>query len=51
MSKIVTGGAGFIGFYIVERCTADEYEVVIIDKVDDHYLFTGIKKEVDGVWV
>ena len=37
MSKIViTGGAGFIGSHIAEE-VAKEYEVVIIDNLDDYY--------------
>ena len=37
MSKVViTGGAGFIGSHIAEE-VAKEYEVVIIDNLDDYY--------------
>lgn len=37
MSKIViTGGAGFIGSHIAEEI-AKEYEVVIVDNLDDYY--------------
>ena len=38
MSKIViTGGAGFIGSHIAERCAKAGHEVVIIDNLDDYY--------------
>jgi len=37
MSKVViTGGAGFIGSHIAEEL-AKEYEVVVIDNLDDYY--------------
>ncbi len=37
MSKVViTGGAGFIGSHIAEE-VAKEYEVIIIDNLDDYY--------------
>jgi UDP-glucose 4-epimerase len=39
MSKIIiTGGAGFIGSHIAERCARDGHEVVVIDNLDDYYL-------------
>lgn len=38
MSKIViTGGAGFIGSHIGERCAKEGHEVVLIDNLDDYY--------------
>jgi len=38
MSKVlITGGAGFIGSHIAERCVRDGHEVVIIDNID--YVF------------
>ena len=38
MTKIlITGGAGFIGSQITERCVKEGYEVVVIDNLDDYY--------------
>ena len=45
MSKIViTGGAGFIGSHIGERCAKEGHEVVLIDNLDDYYS-RQLKKE------
>lgn len=45
MSKIViTGGAGFIGSHIGERCAKEGHEVVLIDNLDDYYS-PQLKKE------
>ena len=45
MSKIViTGGAGFIGSHIAERCAKEGYDVVIIDNLDSYYS-PNLKKE------
>jgi nucleoside-diphosphate-sugar epimerase len=50
MSKIViTGGAGFIGSHIAERCVRDGHEVVIIDNMDDYYSPALKKKNIDYV--
>ena len=50
MSKIIiTGGAGFIGSYIAERCTRDGNEVVIIDNMDDYYSPELKKKNMEYV--
>ncbi|MEA3357199.1 MAG: GDP-mannose 4,6-dehydratase [Patescibacteria group bacterium] len=48
MSKIVvTGGAGFIGSHITERCAKDEHEDVIIDYLDDYYSPDMKKNNID----
>lgn len=50
MSKIIiTGGAGFIGSHIAERCVSEGHEVVIIDDMDDYYSPVLKKKNVDYV--
>ena len=50
MSKIViTGGAGFIGSHIAERCVRGGHEVVIIDNMDDYYSPALKKKNIDHV--
>ena len=50
MSKIIiTGGAGFIGSHIAERCVRDGHEVVIIDNMDDYYSPALKKKNIDYV--
>jgi len=50
MSKIViTGGAGFIGSHIAERCARDGHEVVIIDNLDDYYSPELKKKNIEYV--
>ena len=50
MSKIIiTGGAGFIGSHIAERCVSEGHEVVIIDNLDDYYSPELKKKNVDCV--
>lgn len=50
MSKIIiTGGAGFIGSHIAERCVSEGHEVVIIDDMDGYYSPVLKKKNVDYV--
>ena len=50
MSKIViTGGSGFIGSHIAERCVSEGHEVVIIDNMDDYYSPALKKKNIDHV--
>ena len=50
MSKIIiTGGAGFIGSHIAERCVSEGHEVVIIDNMDDYYSPALKKKNIDYV--
>ena len=50
MSKIViTGGAGFIGSHIAERCAKEGYEVVIVDNLDDYYSPELKKKNIEYV--
>lgn len=50
MSKIViTGGAGFIGSHIAERCARDGHEVVIVDNLDDYYSPELKKKNIEYV--
>ncbi|MGB3459363.1 MAG: SDR family oxidoreductase [Halobacteriota archaeon] len=50
MSKIIiTGGAGFIGSHIAERCVSEGHEVVIIDNLDDYYSLELKKKNIDCV--
>ena len=41
---LVTGGAGFIGSHIGERCAKEGHEVVLIDNLDDYYS-PQLKKE------
>ena len=50
MSKItITGGAGFIGSHIAERCVSEGHEVVIIDNLDGYYSPILKKKNADCV--
>ena len=50
MSKIIiTGGAGFIGSHIAERCASDGHEVVVIDNLDDYYSPELKKRNIDYV--
>jgi UDP-glucuronate 4-epimerase len=37
MKILVTGSAGFIGFYLVEKLTRSGFEVVGIDNINDYY--------------
>lgn len=47
MSKIViTGGAGFIGSHIAEQA-AKEYEILIIDNLDDYYSLDVKRRNLD----
>lgn len=49
MSKIVvTGGAGFIGSHIAERCAREGHEVVIVDNLSNYYS-PNIKKRNIGL--
>lgn len=50
MSKIiVTGGAGFIGSHIGERCAKEGHEVVLIDNLDDYYSLQLKKENIECV--
>ncbi len=37
MKVLVTGAAGFIGFHLAKRLTADGHQVVGIDNINDYY--------------
>jgi len=37
MKVLVTGSAGFIGFHLVNRLTADGFEVIGLDSINDYY--------------
>jgi len=37
MNILVTGAAGFIGFHLVKRLVAEEYDVVALDNINDYY--------------
>ena len=40
MRILVTGGAGFIGGHIVDRCVAEGYNVSVLDNLSNSTLFS-----------
>jgi UDP-glucuronate 4-epimerase len=44
MRVLVTGGAGFIGFHLVQRLLADGHDVTSLDNLNDYY-DPGLKEE------
>ena len=37
MNILITGGAGFIGSHLAERCLAEGHAVAIVDELNDFY--------------